>query len=451
MKDVCRMMMGLGCWLLAVGSLAADVLTPEEAAQRVGEEVTFEGEVVAVAASPHSPAIYASFGGAYPRQKLSILFAGEHRQIYYGLPRLNGRTVRVTGTVRKGKPSPVVRVEDSAQIRVMPLTERVALEATGEGEAFFRLMRSSLRDRFKAGDYAALEEVAGRWRRGRERFSDGSLKLSLFYDAMAGLKKPFEEYAAGLGQWQAELPESITARLLLADALVSHAWDARGSGWAYTVTEEGWTLFRERLAQARGVLDALGERRRECPHGDAVLVTIAMGQGWPREEVEELLADAIRREPEYLPTYQRMNLYLQPKWHGQEGDWEAFVRSLPGRLPDGLGEEMMARLVWSLRRDLDPRLKEEEKHFFPDLGIPWEPIRAGFERMRVRYPQSRWVLNAYAVFAGKASDWETLRGLLLELGDDCDMDIWVTWQNVGLARMWADGKPLPETYLSLFR
>ena len=81
----------------------------------------------------------------------------------------------------------------------------------------------------------------------------------------------------------------------------------------------------------------------------------------------------------------------------------------------------------------------------------WEPIRAGFERMRARYPESQWVLNAYAVFAGKAGDWETLRGLLLDLGDDCDMDIWVTWQNVGLARMWADGKPLAETYLSLFR
>ena len=85
------------------------------------------------------------------------------------------------------------------------------------------------------------------------------------------------------------------------------------------------------------------------------------------------------------------------------------------------------------------------------MGLKWEPMKTGFERIRARFPKSNRMLNAYAIFAGKASDWETCNRLMLEIGDQFDMDLWVTWDNVALARMWAGGKGLPDTFVNQFR
>lgn len=442
-----------GAWLV-VSAPAQTVLSVEEAAKRIGEEVTFEGEIMGLASSPRFPATYASFGGAYPRQKLSMLFAGEHQMlIYHRGARLNiGQTVRVTGTVELERKTPIIRITDSNQIvRVASSDERVPLDAEGDGPVFHGRMRSSLRTLFKAGDYAALDAVAAKWSADKERFLDGSWKIAVFYEAFSGLSTPFPEIERKLAEWQAAFPESVTPRLLHAEAMVHHAWDARGNGVASTVTEEGWKLFQERLAVTRMELAALHARRAECPQWFFVLQSVALGQHWTREEYEALFEEAIRLEPEYLMFYFQKGYYLQPKWHGKEGEWAEFVNSLPTRHPDGLGEELYARLASLMRKEANQQLREKEGRFFPDMGLRWEPMKAGFERIHARYPQSKWILNDYAIFAGKASDWETTQRVLAELGDDCDMDIWVTWDNVALARMWASGKGISDSYFSLFR
>lgn len=452
------------CWRLALcawlcagvpgrADPAPEILTVDEAAQRIGETVTFEGKVEGVAASPQFQATYVSFGGAYPRQKLSVLFAGEDEKILTScqMPRLNGRTVRVTGRVERGKKCPVVRVTDAKQIEVLPVQERVALDATGEGLAFRKQIRAALADRFQAGDYATLDRVAAEWSRDKARFLDGNWKIARFYVAIAGAEMPFPERFKRLEEWQAAFPDSLAPRLLHADALVDYAWDARGNGVASTVTEEGWKLFRERLAAARMELAALSARRTECPHWFSIMLTVALGQGWSREEYDALFDEAIQTEPEYTDFYERKIYYLQPKWHGREGEWLEFVNSLPERFPDGLGTEIYARIAWNNLKGDNAKLRQTGGRYFPDIGLKWEPMKAGFERILARFPESNRIRNVYAIFAGKASDWETCNRLLLEIGDRFDMDLWTTWDNVALARMWAAGKGLPDALVSQFR
>ena len=440
-----------GLWL-AASAPAQTVLSAKEAAGRVGEAVTFEDEIMGMAASPRLPKTYASFGGAYPRQVLSLLFAGDDRGLLCGMPWFAiGQKVRVTGTVELERKTPIIRITDSNQIARVQSTERIPLDANGDGPAFRKKMTATLRALFKAGDYAALDAVAARWSASKERFLDGSWKIATFYDAVSGLSRPFPEYERKLAEWQAAFPDSIAPRLLHADGMVSFAWEARGNGWASSVTPEGWKLFRERLALARTELAALQRRRAECPHWFAILQTVALGQGWSREPYEALFDAAVRHEPEYFPYYDRKVYYLQPKWHGREGEWVEFADSLLDRFPDGLGEELYARLAWGCRKEADRQLLEKEGRFFPDMGFRWEPMKAGFERIRARYPHSKWVLNGYAIFAGKASDWETTKRLLDDLGDDCDMGVWVTWDNVALARMWASGQGFSDSYFKLFR
>ena len=80
-----------------------------------------------------------------------------------------------------------------------------------------------------------------------------------------------------------------------------------------------------------------------------------------------------------------------------------------------------------------------------------EAMNVRVERILARCPNSYRMRNAYAIFAGKASDWDTCNRLLLEIGDKFDMDLWATWDNVAYARMWAAGKGLPGTIVSQFR
>jgi hypothetical protein len=62
------------------------VLTLDEAATRFGEVVTFEGEVVSSPMSPRRRATYLNFGDAYPKQTMSVLFAGEYENILTNSP-----------------------------------------------------------------------------------------------------------------------------------------------------------------------------------------------------------------------------------------------------------------------------------------------------------------------------------------------------------------------------
>lgn len=440
-------------WGLAGAAAAQAVLSADEAARRIGETVTFEGKVTGVASSPQFKATYVSFGGAYPFQTLSVLFAGEHEAYLRSeMPRLNGLNVRVTGKVEKGKKSPEIHLTDISQFEILKFSDTVPLDADGDGVEFRQRMTKALQDRFKAGDYATLDRLAEQWWQGRELFRGGVWKISVFYKAFVpGTEVGPKEFLARLEEWGAASPDSLTPKLLHANWMVDHAWEARGGGWASTVAEEGWKLFRERLALARAELMALYPRRDESPFWYVTMQTVALGQAWPREQYEALFEEAIRLEPEYITFYLRKIYFLQPKWHGQEGEWQAFANSLLERFPGGVGEELYARIAWDIRKETDQILLKNKQHFFPDLGLKWEPMKAGFERILARWPDANLVRNVYAVFAGKAGDWETTQRLLLELGDQCDMNIWVTWDNVALARMWAGGKGLTNTYINIFR
>ncbi len=431
------------------------MLTVEEAAKRIGEVVTFEGEVVSVPSSPRRAAIYVNFGEAYPMQTLSLLFADEHTNIVVKLPRLRGQTVRVTGKVRSTKTGPVITITNAAQIELLGIRAIPAdLNQTGDGHPFRRQMFATIQQLFDARDFAALETVARRWQGGRERFLDGHWKIQTFFDSFdaitfkSGAER--EAFYAGLDAWKAAYPHSPIPYIINASVLRSHAWHARGNGYAHTVTEGGWRLFQDRLALGRSELEAVHDRRNEFPQWYLIMQIIALGQGWPRAEYDRMFEEAIAVEPEYHFFYFHKARYLLPKWFGKPGEWVDFVNALPRRFPDGRGEMLYAYTVWNMRVEVDQELKETRGKFFRDTGLDWEVCRAGFERLRSRYPQSDWIVNNYALLAGKAGDRETTRNLLMELGSRCDMAVWVTWENVGYARMWADNKLPPRVRMGLF-
>lgn len=443
------------CHHLTVLSETPNILTVDEAAQRIGEVVTFEGEVVSSPASPRRAVRYVNFGDAYPRQTLSLMFANEHTNILWKLPNLRGKSVRVTGKVESTRAGPVIAITNEAQLKV--LGEKVipaSLDETGEGHPFRRRIFASVQKLFNDRNFATLEHVAYRWQNGRERYLDGHWKIQVYFDAFANMKMSTDSqrdhFFESLEEWKRAYPNSVIPYIIKANALTSYAWEARGTGYAHTVTEEGWRLFGERLALARAELEAVHDRRTTFPQWYLNMQVVALGQGWPRSEYEELFEEAVSTEPNYHFIYVNKARYLQTKWHGKPGEWEAFAKSLIARFPDGRGEEFYTFTVWNMRANVEQVIRKDGGRYFEDTDVEWAPCKAGFDRLRKKYPDSIWILNNYAFFAGKAHDRETVRALLMELGDRCDMSLWVTWENVAYARMWADGKLPPGVRMNLF-
>ncbi|MDH7501935.1 MAG: hypothetical protein QHJ82_04360 [Verrucomicrobiota bacterium] len=60
-------------------------------------------------------------------------------------------------------------------------------------------------------------------------------------------------------------------------AKLIEAWKARGSGWANTVTPEGWKGFEDHLAKARAALTQAWKLHPQRPLAPCCMVTVAMG------------------------------------------------------------------------------------------------------------------------------------------------------------------------------
>src|SRR5882672_7963968 len=94
------------------------------------------------------------------------------------------------------------------------------------------------------------------------------------HNLYAGLDQPTRQHAAEvdwrnhlqrLERWVAARPNSITARVALAQSYTGYGWVARGEDSSNTVSDSGWRLFRQRHARAKAILDQATKLRGQCP------------------------------------------------------------------------------------------------------------------------------------------------------------------------------------------
>ena len=83
-----------------------------------------------------------------------------------------------------------------------------------------------------------------------------------------------------LGKW----PNEAVSWLLKGQAGVDMAWQARGNGYANTVSAEGWKTFRERLAGAESDLEKAWQLDPKDVRIPLLMMTVCLGneKGRPR-------------------------------------------------------------------------------------------------------------------------------------------------------------------------
>lgn len=332
-----------------------------------------------------------------------------------------------TPKLGQAKAGPVENIETSERIEAAALTE-----ATSTFQQERKLLAARIRGAFDELNFDFLEEQAGEFREDQSLFSDGSWKLTHFYEAIG---KRFHSGDAGylkdlntFESWERAYPNSTTRRVALVDFLVDYAWQARGSGYSHTVTAEGWRLFGERLNYAWKILSAMRQSNIKDPYGYELAITTAMGIGLDMPDFETILSESRLHFPTYYSVETKRAYSLLPRWNGKVGDWEAFAKEA-AQVKDGLGDEIYARILIKLKRFY--------VHIFRDTKADWVSARSGLKTLNHKYPNSLEIQNYTAYFAVLGNDRELAKEYFDKLGSAYLKKVWGKPERFVHFRTWA--------------
>lgn len=289
-------------------------------------------------------------------------------------------------------------------------------------------------------DYDALEKNAHEGRAEKTRFAGGVWKLYIFYE---GLTSPivgnqasdsdWNAHIALLKSWASAKPESVSARVALAQTYVNFAQKARGTGYADTVSSDGWKLYGERNALAAATLVDAGKLKEKCPYWYEVMQHVALAQGWNNAQARELLERGAAFEPRFYHFYREYALYLLPKWNGQQGDAGNFAEEMAKRI-GGLEGKFVYFEIGSL-----VRCQCDEDDPASD-NLSWPKIKEGYAALGQLYGYSNLKNNRFAHMAYGAGDRDAAREAFEKIGSDWDHTVWGNGARFENAKNWAAGQ-----------
>lgn len=122
-----------------------------------------------------------------------------------------------------------------------------------------------------------------------------------------------------------EFPDDRTWPVLYTNCLIKDAWAHRGSGWANTVTEEGWEGFRTNLQEAYKLLSDMLPQYPDDLEPCSQMVTVCMGLSRPSMEIYGHLRNGFRIDPKPLSLIRGATYAFLPRWLG-DNDGSNLVR-----------------------------------------------------------------------------------------------------------------------------
>lgn len=171
------------------------------------------------------------------------------------------------------------------------------------------------RDLFEKRQWETLDALASK--------APDRWKFSLF----SALEEParedepsYRKHETALRDWQTQRPGSSLMMSVMGAFYIHYAWLARGSGYASSVTKEGWKGYEERLALGEKFTQAA---YAENPQDGAVMETLMIhyrATGRKREAADKLALAAAKNGRAGFPALLSYAVYLLPRWHGEPGD-----------------------------------------------------------------------------------------------------------------------------------
>lgn len=290
-------------------------------------------------------------------------------------------------------------------------------------------------------EFPELDKLAESLRSTKARFPGGGWQLTRLYEAVSNVNSSGNEtdadwtsHLALLQRWAVSRPQSITARLALADAYLRYAWVARGEGYANTVTDGGWRLFQERTQQSSKALSEAANLPAKCPYWYELAQEIALASGADSGQQRAIFEKAVRFEPLYFAYYQRYAITLLPKWGGTSGELESFANESIRRV----GGKQGAYIYFEIASNLCGRCGE----FSPD-EFSWQTLQDGFGALEEFYGLSPLKVNRFAFLASSYGDKAVAAKAFERIGSNWDYTVWGTRARFESQRVWAGLPPSP--------
>jgi tetratricopeptide (TPR) repeat protein len=270
--------------------------------------------------------------------------------------------------------------------------------------------------------YDVLEKTLLSHLREKKREKDGVASLSQAYKKLCDVQEPERAYAAKLAQfkaWLSQYSSSHFANACLGIVYISYAWDARGSGYASTITDQGSRLFSDRLSTAKEYLEKAYSLDRSDPIVPANLIYVAMGLGLERKEVERQLQRAILADPTDHEAYFAKLEYVKPKWYGSKEEMFSFAREAVRKAPpNSMIPMVLVAAHWEMYHRLDDNVS-----YFRNPSV-WKEMKEVYQTVSKSFPEAKTTNNWFARTAYLAGDYEVAREELKKIGDDWRRGVW---------------------------
>jgi Domain of unknown function (DUF4034) len=286
-------------------------------------------------------------------------------------------------------------------------------------------------------NFIQLEKAAKEARSGKGRFAGGVWKLFVIYEALStpivgerANDSDWNVHLTALREWASAQPESVTARVALAETYVNFADKARGSGYANTVSDDGWKLYKERVEIAASILAEASRLKEKCPYWYEAMQHVALTQGWEKSQARQLFEQAVAFEPGYYHYYREYGNFLLPKWYGAPGETEAFAKEVSIRVGGQEGKFLYFEIASLLACQCD-----SSEAALAEMS--WPQIKEGYTALEQLYGLSNLKMNRFAYMAFVAGDKRAAQAAFAMIGNDWDHQIWRSSAKYESTRAWA--------------
>jgi hypothetical protein len=218
---------------------------------------------------------------------------------------------------------------------------------------------------------------------------------------MTSLKNCWEQIERPLfANW----PDESISWLLKGQAYNIMAANARGTGYADTVTEAGWKGFSDNLAVAEKSLERAWELNPNDARTAVTMIWIANDQGQSRDQMELWFNRAMENNTNDYEACQAKLNYIEPKWHGSTQAMLEFGRECAtnqawgGHIP-----LILLDVHKSIQRQYVDGL--EKTNYWKQPAV-WTDLKSAFDRFFELNPDAVGWHHDYAHYAYQCQQWD---------------------------------------------
>ena len=192
---------------------------------------------------------------------------------------------------------------------------------------------------------------------------------------------------------------------LRAEALIRNAWNARGGGYANTVSDDQWKAFYERLEVAAESIESSVRLFPNDGRFPTKMITVEMGRGRNRPGMEKWFKQAMRVNTNNYDACLAKLLYLEPKWYGSSKDLVEFGRQCVASTQ--WGGDVPIILVDAHCQVAGYLPPEKQEAYWKQKEV-WMDIKSAYEKALLLNPDQNHLHVHLARYAHRAEQWEEL-------------------------------------------